>query len=343
MSDRAPLLNNQGAALAALLSANLNSFALDFVARTAVGGTDLSYFIIKQLPVLSPEVLLEDGAARYSGPGFIVPRVVELIYTAWDLQAFGRDCGYNGPPFRWDEERRFQIRCELDAVFFHLYGIERDDVDYIMESFPIVKRKDEKAHGEYRTKRVILERYDGMARAEARGEEYVTPLDPPPGDPRAAHQGIEAPEWIVRWERELEEMMATQEPTGQEVEKGAGGKRPKGKGGTVAPLAVPARPDPLQGDIFEDTEPAQSSDESGRAQVSSHQAPDLSGIEPYDGHTAEDLYAAFDQFLAEEGDHDWSAEDMVRGASIMLGYERLGKRVRGVLEGVYGVWKKREG
>ena len=55
------------------------------------------------------------------------------------------------------------IRCELDAAYFHLYGIERDDVDYIMETFPIVKRKDEAAHGCYRTKDTILEIYDEMA------------------------------------------------------------------------------------------------------------------------------------------------------------------------------------
>jgi hypothetical protein len=49
------------------------------------------------------------------------------------------------------------LRCELDAAYFHLYGFERDDVDYIMETFQIVKSKDVKLYGEYRTKRVILE------------------------------------------------------------------------------------------------------------------------------------------------------------------------------------------
>ncbi len=112
---------------------------------------------------------------------------MELTYTAWDLQPFAQDCGYNGPPFRWDEERRFLLRCELDATYFHLYGIARDDVDYIMETFPIVKRKDEAAHGEYRTKRVILEIYDAMQRAGESGQPYQTLLDPPPADPRVAH------------------------------------------------------------------------------------------------------------------------------------------------------------
>jgi hypothetical protein len=96
------------------------------------------------------------------------------------MQPFARDLGYNGPPFRWDEERRFLLRCELDAAFFHLYGIEREDVDYIMETFPIVKRKDEKAHGEYRTKRVILGIYDAMRRAMETGVPYQGAVDVAP-------------------------------------------------------------------------------------------------------------------------------------------------------------------
>lgn len=93
------------------------------------------------------------------------------------------ECDYNGPPFRWDEERRFLIRCELDAAYFHLYGIERDDVDYIMETFPIVKRKDEAKYGTYRTKEVILDIYDQMKKAMDTGKPYQTMLDPPPGPP----------------------------------------------------------------------------------------------------------------------------------------------------------------
>lgn len=103
---------------------------------------------------------------------WIAPRVLELVYTAWDMQPFARDMGYQGPPFPWDEERRFLLRCELDAAYFHLYGIEREDVAYIMDTFPIVKKKDEAKHGEFRTARVILEMYDAMARAVATGIPY---------------------------------------------------------------------------------------------------------------------------------------------------------------------------
>jgi hypothetical protein len=55
-------------------------------------------------------------------------------------------------------------------------------VDYILETFPIVKRKDEQAHGEYRTKRVILDIYDAMQQAMETGTAYQTRLNPPPAN-----------------------------------------------------------------------------------------------------------------------------------------------------------------
>jgi hypothetical protein len=146
---------------------------------------------------------------------WLLPRVLELIYTAWDLKYFAHDCGYSGPPFRWDDERRFLLRCELDAAFFHLYlpaeengdwrpaenetaedlarlrasfPTPRDAVAYIMDTFPIVKRKDEaKWNGDYRTKRVILEIYDAMAEAARTGIPYQTRLSPPAADATVAH------------------------------------------------------------------------------------------------------------------------------------------------------------
>jgi len=138
--------------------ANHSAFVFDYVVRQKVGGTNLAYFHLKQSPVIPPHsytsALLD----------FIRPRVLELTYTAWDLRAFARDLGYEGAPFVWDEARRFRLRCELDALYFHLYGMARGDVEYIMDTFPIVRRKDEAAYGEFRTKRVILEMYDAMAR-----------------------------------------------------------------------------------------------------------------------------------------------------------------------------------
>ena len=103
------------------------------------------------------------------------------------MEAFADDLGDDGPPFKWDEERRALLRAELDAAYFHLYGIEAGDADYILDTFPIVKRKDEQRYGEYRTKRLILEIYDAMAKAIKTGEPYQTILDPPPGQGPAIH------------------------------------------------------------------------------------------------------------------------------------------------------------
>ena len=66
------------------------------------------------------------------------------------------------PPFVWDEGRRAHLRAELDAIYAHLYGLTREELEYILETFPIVRRKDEARYGEYRTKRLVLEAFDRL-------------------------------------------------------------------------------------------------------------------------------------------------------------------------------------
>ena len=83
------------------------------------------------------------------------------------------------------------LRCELDAAYFHLYGIAAKDVDYIMDTFPIVKRKDQTQYGSYRTKEKILAIYEKMSQSIASNKPYETILDPPPADPKKAHPGNE--------------------------------------------------------------------------------------------------------------------------------------------------------
>jgi hypothetical protein len=176
---------------AAAFQACLSSFCFDYVARQKVGGTHLTVEALKQLPVLPPAIYAEPckwvGQPAPPLRDWLLLRVLELTYAAWDLEPFAQDCGFSSPPFVWDEARRFQIRCELDAAFFHLYGLSRDDADYIMDTFPIVMRKDEEKHGTYRTKDTILEIYDAMQTAITTGKPYQTRLDPPPADPRCCH------------------------------------------------------------------------------------------------------------------------------------------------------------
>jgi hypothetical protein len=165
------------------LYANLASFVLDYAARQKIAGTHLTYGYLNQFPVLPPE--------RYEKPTpwelgtslaeWIERRVLELTYTSWDMETFARDLGDDGPPFVWDEDRRFKFRAELDAAFFLLYDINRVDVDYIMDTFRVVKERDEKAFGGYRTKLLILDCYAKMVDAKDAGEPYRTILDRPAG------------------------------------------------------------------------------------------------------------------------------------------------------------------
>ena len=64
-----------------------------------------------------------------------------------------------------------------------LYGISRDEAQFILETFEVAKRKEEAAsNGGYRTKSVILEIYDAIGEAMRTRKRYHTILDPPPAD-----------------------------------------------------------------------------------------------------------------------------------------------------------------
>jgi hypothetical protein len=215
--------SSEQAERAGILCAEFNSFTFNFLTRLRQGGANLNKNVYSQLPIVddpAPAPFLS-AIGMASLRKWVLLRVLELTYTAWDLEAFAQDCGWSGPPFRWDEERRFLLRCELDAAFFHLYlGPETDwrqqpaaltqsfptpraAVSYILDTFPIVKRKDEKKfNGDYRTKRVILEIYDALAEAQRTGTPYQTRLDPPPADARCCHPrkkaDIPAPVWMDR-------------------------------------------------------------------------------------------------------------------------------------------------
>jgi hypothetical protein len=154
-----------------VLVASLSSFACDFAARQKVGGTHLNFFIFEQLPVLSPAQAQAPcpWSPDQSVVDWVAPRVVELLAAAESLKSFAREFVGKGGILAFDPDRRFQIRCELDAAFFHLYGLCRDEVDYVMDTFPIVRKKDEKEFGDYRTKLVILDLYDQMAKGRESG------------------------------------------------------------------------------------------------------------------------------------------------------------------------------
>lgn len=147
---------------------NLNSLFFDFVTRQKISGVNLNSFIVKQLPIIPPEAYTPEDIE------FISSRVLELVYTAWDMQPFAQDMGYDGEPFIWDSQKRALLRAELDAYYAKLYGLTRDELRYILdpadvygadfpsETFRVLKNNEIKQFGEYRTQRLVLEAWDKM-------------------------------------------------------------------------------------------------------------------------------------------------------------------------------------
>ena len=144
------------------LVANLNSLSLDYVIRQKLQGANLSWYIVQQFPVIAPSDY-ERKFGTTTARALVRDHVLRLTYTAHDMAPFARDLGYDGPPFIWNEEERRHLRARLDALYFHLYRLSRDDAAYILDTFPIVRRHDKAAFGHYRTKDMVLAYYNALA------------------------------------------------------------------------------------------------------------------------------------------------------------------------------------
>lgn len=150
------------------LYASLCSLVVDYVARLKLSGSSFPYFVIKQLPILPPDFYT---SSRLS---FIIPKVLELTYTSHNLDRFALDLGHHGSPFEWDENRRARLRADLDAFFARAYGLNRNELCYILdpadvkgrdypsETFRVLKEKEIRQFGEYRTRLLVLGSWDQM-------------------------------------------------------------------------------------------------------------------------------------------------------------------------------------
>ena len=147
---------------ASLVVANFNSFSFDFITRQKMHGINLSWYLLEQLPVIAPADYDRSFGATLARD-LVRDHVLRLTYTAHDMAPFARDLGYDGEPFIWDEEERRHLRARLDALYFHLYGLSRDDAEYVLNTFPIVRRKDEAAFGTYRTRDMTLAYMNALA------------------------------------------------------------------------------------------------------------------------------------------------------------------------------------
>jgi hypothetical protein len=144
---------------------------------------ELNFIVYEQLPIFLPST--GDAVCAWDASSTV---------DEWlELRDLELNIALESAGFAWTEERRALIRFELDAAFFHLHEVAREDADYILDTFPIVQRKDIAGYGEYRTKRLILEVFDAMQKAIDTGTAYQTILDPPPGQgPRHAANEAEA-------------------------------------------------------------------------------------------------------------------------------------------------------
>ena len=148
--------------LAPIWVANFSSFAFDFVVRRKMQSTNINLYILEQLPVIT-RAAYDRRIGDTTAADLVRDHVLRLCYTAWDLAPFARAQGYEGEPFGWDVEERRRLRARLDALYFLLYGLDRDDAAYVMDSFPITRRNDERDHGRYLTKELILAYMNALA------------------------------------------------------------------------------------------------------------------------------------------------------------------------------------
>ena len=154
---------------AVLLAANLVGFAFDFVARQKIQGAHMSWYILEQLPVIAPADY-DRAFGETSARELVRDHVLRLSYTAHDLEPFARDLGYEGEPFIWNPAERRQLRARLDALYFHLYGLDEDDTAYILDQFPVLEKNERKEHGRYLTKELVLGYHRALAAGDTESE-----------------------------------------------------------------------------------------------------------------------------------------------------------------------------
>lgn len=191
VGDKFLLAFNSDSAAAQCLHAVWSSLIFDYVSRQKISGTAMKYFTVKQLACPTPETFAAATSWHrdYTLAEWVRPYVLELAYTSWRLRPYAEDLGDEGAPFHWDPERRALLRADLDAGFLHIYGLNRVEAEHVLDSFTVVRKYEERDHGEYRTKRLVLEAYDRMAGAIARGGSGWVPLTDTPAGAGPRHRG----------------------------------------------------------------------------------------------------------------------------------------------------------
>jgi hypothetical protein len=168
----------------------MNSFVVDYIIRQKLSNNHLSDYVMSQVPFPEPETVSEPTgwSEEASFREWLGSRATALSATTWHIaEALGVDS-----PIVWDDQSRDLWRAEIEAAVFHLYGLDRDDVETVLDSFTVLAKSEQRSpekggRGEFRTKRLVLERYDAMTKATETGSGYECPLDVPPAHDRIRH------------------------------------------------------------------------------------------------------------------------------------------------------------
>lgn len=162
--------------LQSCLLANFNAFVFDYVTRQKIGGITLNFFIVEQLPTLPPDRYADKcpWSKRQTLEAWISERVLKLTCTAEDMIPLAQACSFSGSRgdgvHIWKDSERAKLRAELDAAYFRLYGIEREDVEYILSTFTGTGHRDDQAQARGESTwdpngmgAMILDAYDALA------------------------------------------------------------------------------------------------------------------------------------------------------------------------------------
>jgi len=110
----------------------------------------MKYFVVEQIPALTSELLRMNCQFLACQPReWLADRALELCYTNHELKSFAADLGRDHPPFRWQPDRRVLLQAEIDAAVIHLYGLNRTQAEWLLDSFTVLQKYEERDHGEF--------------------------------------------------------------------------------------------------------------------------------------------------------------------------------------------------
>ncbi|MBN2136484.1 MAG: N-6 DNA methylase [Sedimentisphaerales bacterium] len=146
------------------LLGNLNALPLDYIAKRKIANINLNFFFVEQFPMFAPDFYQQKcpWSPRTTLEKWISNRVLNLTCTANDMIPLAEACGFDPPVRRWDPAERADLMAQLDAAYFILYEIPRDDVEYILSTFAGIRKQREGAFAGSTTHDKILHHYDAL-------------------------------------------------------------------------------------------------------------------------------------------------------------------------------------